>query len=88
MGRVLYRLVEAAVVLALAHSTDAQAQLMIDTRCNAMHSNCVALIGPPGQAQTVFIPLLSGTQALRCTKIREEKVWPARPPARNCGLWE
>jgi hypothetical protein len=88
MGRLLYWLIEAAVVLALAYSTEARAQLMIETRCDATHSNCVTLVGPPGQAQTVFIPLISGTQALRCTKIGGEQVWPARPPMRKCGLWE
>jgi hypothetical protein len=88
MGRLRCWLIEAAVVLALAHSTNVRAQLMIETRCDATHSNCVTLVGPPGQAQTVFIPLISGTQALRCTKISEELVWPARPPTRKCGLWE
>jgi hypothetical protein len=88
MGRLVYWLIEAAAVLTLAHSTDARAQLMIETRCDATHSNCVTLVGPPGQAQTVFIPLISGTQALRCTKISEEQGWPAKPPMRKCGLWE
>jgi hypothetical protein len=88
MGRLVCWLIEAAAVLTLAHSTDARAQLMIETRCDATHSNCVTLVGPPGQAQTVFIPLISGTQALRCTKISEEQGWPAKPPMRKCGLWE
>ena len=86
MGRLVYRLIEAAAVLTLTHGTDARAQLMTETRCDATHSNCVTLVGPPGQARTVFIPLISGTQALRCTTISEEQVWPARPPMRKCGL--
>jgi hypothetical protein len=88
MGRLLYWLIEAAVVPALAHSSNARAQLMIESRCDATHSHCVTLVGPPGQARTVFIPLISGTRALRCTEITEEQVWPARPPMRKCGLWE
>jgi hypothetical protein len=88
MGRLMYWPIDAAVVLALAHSTEARAQLMIETRCDATQSNCVTLIGPPGQARTVFIPPSSGNQVLRCTNIGEEQVWPARPPMRKCGLWD
>lgn len=89
MGRLLYWLIEAVAVLALAHSTNARAQLMIDSRCDAPHSHCVTLVGPPGNAATIFIPLIGGAQAqLRCTKIRDEEVWPARPPMRKSGLWE
>jgi hypothetical protein len=85
MGRML--LIGAVVVLALAQITNAYAQLVIERRCDAMH--CVTLVGPPGNATTVFVPLIGGGQAqLRCTKIREEQVWPARPPMRKCGLWE
>jgi hypothetical protein len=89
MGRSLYWVIEAAVALALAHSTSAQAQLMIESRCDATHSHCITLVGPPGNADTVFIPLIGGAQGqLRCTIIRNEQVWPARPPMRKCGLWE
>ena len=85
MGRLL--LIWAVAVLALAYSTDAYAQLVIETRCDATH--CLTLVGPPGNATTVFIPLIGGTQTqLRCTKIREEQVSPPRPPLRKCGLWE
>jgi hypothetical protein len=90
MGRLRYRTMMAAVALALAHITNARAQLMIETRCDATQSHCVMLIGPPGDAKTVFIPLIGGTQArqLRCTQVEDDQVWPARPPMRQCRLWE
>jgi hypothetical protein len=77
------------LVLALAPGTSARAQLMIERRCDATLSHCVILVGPPGRAETVFIPLIGGAQAeFRCTMIREEQVWPTRPSMRNCRLWD
>ena len=81
--------ITSALVLALAHSTGARAQLMIEQHCDATLSHCVILVGPPGSAETVFIPLIGGARSeFRCTMIREEQVWPTRPPMRNCKLWD
>jgi hypothetical protein len=55
MGRLMYWLIEAAVVPPLAHSTNARAQLMIETRCDATHSHWVTLVGPPGQRPRPFL---------------------------------
>jgi hypothetical protein len=89
MARLLQLFIEAAAVLMLVYGGTARAQLNIESRCDGTNSHCVIVVGPPGNAQIIFIPLIGGTGAqLRCTKIREEEVWPARPDMRKCGLWQ
>lgn len=94
MERLLQAMIKIAFVLALAQSTAARAQLMIESRCNASQSNCVILIGPPGSATTINVPLADPIQSplqdrqLRCTQIEEQDTWPARPPMRQCRTWE
>ncbi len=94
MRRLLRVAIKIAVVLALAQSTAAQAQLMIQSQCNASQSNCAILIGPPGNAATVYVPLVNPVQSplqdrqLRCTQIENQGTWPSRPPMRQCRMWE
>ena len=97
MERLTYWHIPAAVALALLQSGGARAQLMIQTRCDASQSHCVMLVGPPGGAGTVSIPVTVDNQGrpsigtepqqLNCTSIDEQQMSPARPPIRRCRLW-
>ena len=96
MERFSYWHLTALVALALLHSTGARAQLMIQTKCDAAQLHCVLLVGPPGNAGTVSVPVVIGNQGqpatgaaqLYCTQIAEQQTWPARPPMRQCRLWQ
>jgi hypothetical protein len=86
------------VALALLHSTGARAQLMIQTKCDAAQTHCIIVVGPPGNAGTVSVPVVIGNQGqqatgaqaqqLYCTRIEEQQTWPSQPPMRQCRLWQ